>query len=106
MRKITLAVLIVGSLFAGHVLTRTLERADSWSVGAEQSLLEPASADSLLVKAHTGWPADMERLPLSEVGPWMVECDGSEIPYRGSLGFAVDKAHDMGCKSWEVSRGS
>ncbi len=104
MRKITLAVLLVGSLFAGHVISRTVERHDSWSVGTEQSLPEPAKVGSLLVKDHTGWPANMERLPLSEVGPWVIECDGVEFLYRGSLGFAVDRAHDTGCKSWEVSR--
>lgn len=103
MRKITLAVIIVGSLLAGHASYKMLHR-EITQEGLDWSTPAPAKADFLLVKDHAGWPADMKKFPLSQVGNWRVECDGSLYDYRDiSLGAATDRAHDLGCQAWEVS---
>lgn len=103
MRKITLIVGAVGLVLVGHVLSRTAERFPNWGTSSAQAST-PASADFLLVKDHEGWPANMEKKPLSEIGNWRVECDGSLFDYRDvSLGDAVDRAHELECEAWEVS---
>ena len=104
MRKITLIVGAVGLLLAGHMISRTAERFPTWGV-SQASAAEPASAESLLVKSDTGAWKELRLRPLSEVGSWRIECDGSTFDfYSTTLGKAVDGARDLECDTWEVSR--
>lgn len=104
MRIVTALSMVAGSILATMALTSMMHRQMSYTDIDPAALVEPASAESLLVKSSTGPWKELRLKPLSEVGDWRVECDGSLFDYYGvTLGKATDQAHDLGCDVWEVS---
>lgn len=100
MRIVTALSMVAGSILATMAATKMWDH-QTQQIGLD---VKPVSADFLLVKDHAGWPANMERMPLSVKGNWRIECDGSLFDYRDiTLGAATDRAHDLGCEAWEVS---
>lgn len=104
MRIVTALSMVAGSVLATLALVNMAHRQLSYTDIDPAAIAQPASAEKLLVKSSTGPWKELRAKPLSEVGNWRIECDGSLFDYYDiTLGSATDRAHDLGCEAWEVS---